>query len=272
MSAAISFARSDVSLSPTYPTPQSALEKRLLDAIENLKLQVLNQSHNLRITCPITHEVMKDPVKSRCGHVYERTAIKSGDSCITCNSKIDNITPDTSTFSLIEELKKDFVPTLDHFQATNLKTAQLCLILAKGSMDQGKHTQALSFLKKVFIHAKSSTLVYANVPKLYDRLGDLDNALIARLYLSLYQLRDDKPRKAIESLALYTSSIPYIKTLFIAFSILGYPSVPKVIQNAKNYAFTLKETNPSDSAFVYRQILAHNPNDLEVQRLLSSLS
>jgi tetratricopeptide (TPR) repeat protein len=213
---------------------------------------------------------MQDPVIIKCGHVYERAAIESRDSCITCNSKIDEITPDTATLGIIEELKKDLVLNLESFQASNPKTAQLWLSFAKSRIDQQDYKQALFYFKKAFIHTNSTPL-YSKIPELYDQLKEPEKALIARLYLSLYYLREDHPKEAITTLSRYTSTNLCIKTLFIALSILGYP-LPQVIQNAKNYALSLKETNPSDSCFIYRQVLAHNPNDPEAQSHLTSLS
>ncbi len=253
MSAAISVANSNPSFSINIPTPQAALEKRILEVIEELKLEVLNQPHNLRITCPITCKIMNDPAKIKCGHVFERSAIEQQDLCIICSSKVKDITTDAVTLGLIEELKKDFVPTLEHFKSSNPKTAQLCLAFAQSFMTLGNSAQALSFLKKTFTHTKSSALVYEHVPRLYDRLGKTNEALVARLHLTLYHVRDNKSREAINTLAPHITTNPRVKTLFIALSILGYPC-PTTIQNARNYALSLKETNPIDSDFIQEQL------------------
>ena len=243
-------------------TLKTNLENRILEIIERLKITTLNRSQNLRITCPITHQIMEDPCMLNCRHVYERVAIESHHFCITCNSKIDGITPDHETLQLINVMKQDFVPNLEHFQASRPKTALLHLALARSFMDQKNYTQALSYFNKAFSHT-NSTALYSEIPTIYDDLlGDPDKALIARLYLSLYQLREGSLLKAIVTLSCYTSTTPCIKTVTIALSVLANP-VPASINNAKKYAFSLKETNPQESSWVYKQLVTLNSEDFE---------
>ena len=56
---------------------------------ERLKIRIASEG----LTCPITHDIMIDPIILKCGHVYEKSSIKrwlvNSDTCPLCRAHTD---------------------------------------------------------------------------------------------------------------------------------------------------------------------------------------
>jgi hypothetical protein len=155
------------------------------------------------------------------------------------------------------------VPNFTLFKESDPAKAKLYLKMADNSIKSGDRNTALYNYKRA-LNSTQALDGYANIPVFYDRYRDAEKALIARLYLSLYQLQANKPLEALQTLKPYETTFRPIKTLVIGLRTLHNPN-SKMIKEAKDYACSIKTEHPSDSLLLYRELVMLCPDDFEVR-------
>lgn len=110
---------------------------------------------------------------------------------------------------------------------------------------------------------------YAAILELYDRLGEPEKATLSRLYLSLYQLQEEKIQEAIKTLECCRPDILNVSPLVIGLKL-------QFCQSCENVEWAIKEAsdqnNPEGSIFIYKQILGLAPDRLDVYQQLIPLT
>ncbi len=273
---AISNLRSAVPHSlPPAETKLTAFEQcvaRIKSVVKQVQLEVLSKRLS-KLNCPITTDFPKDPVVTSCGHLFDKSAIQrwgaQGNPCALCRKPLTKLIPIHAFREFVEErLPKDPILTCSHFKGPNKQRADKCLELAKNCVDEKDYQEALEFYSKALQYTNSSA-DYAAIPELYEQLGESENATLSRLYLSLYQLQEGKVQEAIETLGLCNPAILNITPLVVGLELQLRPS-PKNVEWAMTCA--LNQNNPEDSIFIYKQILAYAPNELDAYKGLIPLT
>lgn len=166
---------------------------------------------------------------------------------------------------------QDLVLTCSNFYSSNPQRAAQCFELAGKCIDEGDNEGAVGFFTQALRYSKSS-VDYAAVPQFYVQSGALDQALLSRLHLSLYQMQDGRIKFAIETLKLCRSESldtnTLISTLIIVLT-LRSSQTPDNVRGAM--ALALRQKSDVDRIFIYNQIIAYVPTQVEAYTLLSSL-
>ena len=262
-----------------YPPPanlkQTAFEHctaRVKLVAQQVKLGILSGKLS-KLSCPITADFPKDPVLTNCGHLFDRIAIQQwkdqGKPCALCRTPLTQITPIHAFREFVEErLPKDPVLTCSNFKGQNQQRAAKCLELAKSCIDEKDYAEALEFYGKALQHTNASA-DYAPIPELYDQLREPEKATLSRLYLSLYQLQEDKIQEAIKTLEFCKRDVLNVSYLIAGLKLQSCPSL-------ENIEWAMKEAsdqnNPDDSIFIYKQILGSAPDRLDAYQQLIPLT
>lgn len=221
---------------------QTALENciaRIKLIIQQTEFGIVNE-HLSKLDCPITSDFPASPVVTNCGHIFNQAEIQQwkdwGKPCAVCRTPLTQFTPIHALKEFVEKrLPKDPVLTCSNFKGLNQQLANKYLELAKIFINEKDFGEALEAYRKALTYTNSSK-VYLDVPALYEQLAESEKATLSRLHLSLYQLQEGKIQEAI-------------KTLTAA----------------------LRQHDPEDRVFIYNQIIAHAPDQIEVYEQLIPL-
>lgn len=265
-----------VGSSPPPADPKRAAFEQCIARVNSVVQQVqlgVRSGRLSKLNCPITADFPKDPVLTNCGHIFDRIAIQQwkdqNKPCALCRTPLTQITPIHAFREFIEErLPKDPVLTCSNFKGSNQQRAARYLELAKSCIDEKEYAEALEFYSKALQHTNASA-DYAAIPELYDKLGEPEKATLSRLYLSLYQLQEEKIQEAIKTLECCGSDILNVSPLVVGLKLQFCPS-------RENVEWAMKEasdqTNPDDTIFIYKQILGLNSDRLDVYQQLIPLT
>jgi hypothetical protein len=278
---------SNLSLSPrglppsSYPTIQApeparkALQDciaRVETVITQVKLEML-RGHLSKLDCPITLGFPQDPVLTQCcGKIYDQSAIEQWkglyNTCPVCRSEPVKWTPIRALREFVEDrLPKELVLTCSNFKGLNQPRAAQCFELAKNCIDELDYEGALAFLAQA-LKCTNASVDYAAVPGLYDQLGIPKKAQLTRLFLSLYQLQEGKTQEAIETLKHCESQGLNVGALIVGLT-LQLRQDPEAVEWAMTRASSRVEL--SDRIFIYRQIIAHAPEQFQAYMKLIPL-
>ncbi|MBU6445854.1 MAG: hypothetical protein KGQ49_00470, partial [Verrucomicrobia bacterium] len=220
--------------------------------------------------CPITAEFPKDPVVTNCGHLFEKALLQQwqtrSNSCPTCKASLTQLTSVYDLRRFVDErLPKDPVPTCSHFKGQNQQRAAKYFELAQMCIAGKDYTEALACYRSALQHTNASA-DYAPIPTLYDQLREPTKATLSRLYLSLYQLQENKIQEAIETLKFCERDD--FSSLIAGLKLQSCPSL-------ENIEWAMKEAsaqnNSDDSIFIYKQIIAHAPDRWDAYQQLIPL-
>ena len=138
------------------------------------------------LTCPITMEIMQNPVMDNHGHTFEKEAIEkcltSESSCPISREPITSLVPNLGLKSLIEELlQKPSVPTFALFKGKeNEKLASSLLANGKLMEEAGEYEDALTVYTQALGYSKRSE-TYAPLPLLFTKMDKPLSATLAYL-------------------------------------------------------------------------------------------
>ncbi|HLB52983.1 MAG TPA: hypothetical protein VJK48_04675 [Chlamydiales bacterium] len=232
------------------------------------------------IRCPITCEVLKDPVVTNCRHIFERSALDSwraqrlwsgeNQTCPYCVGVITSVSaPESSFCNWVRELRQEErVPTLDHFEGSNEKLARENISLAKGYVEERKFPEALKAYSEAFKYTAFSE-DYEAIFQIYIQLGELKKAMLSTLYLTQYQLQEGKVDQAIITLSRMENTSVDVSAPMLLLELLQ-PHSLGMLNEAMARAETLR--NSEDKIAIYSEIIAIDPFRFEAHEQLISLT
>jgi hypothetical protein len=209
-----SLSSSSMSLVPRFAEDDEKQQEPILDLQESIKRirllaepirkQIVNRSGQVSklFTCPISDEVMDDPVATRCGHLFQRSIIEKWLQqqavCPKCriSQQVSELVPMYDLSSIVQELQKEEpIVSLSSFQRTDREFADQHLRIGAARFGD----DALTAYAAAFKYTNDPE-DYALIPSIYHIMGESEKAVLASLYLAQYQLREDKVSEAIETL------------------------------------------------------------------------
>lgn len=228
--------------------------------------------------CPITMTLFVNPVIDDHGHTFEKEdiekQIKIKNSCPLNRQPIKSLTPNLLVRQTIDEaLAKDVIPLFPRVVKSNPRLAESNLSLARSLEEAGQFESALQAYKDAFKYTNASA-DYAPLPALFEKLQQPNRALLASVFLAIYQINENKISSAIETLELasktHTESIP----LTILFVKLLEMSGQR--DRAYFYAFQqikkFPQKYPEGGLRLFRMALSLSPDDKEIYSYLYYIS
>lgn len=268
---AIGTLRHDV---PSFAPTGAALEEckaRVYLIAQKLMIEMLNEQLKV-LNCPITGELPGDPVVTDCGHLFDRRAIEAWKTehpnCPLCRTAVTKLTPVRALQGLDQSLlQNELVLTFSKFRNSNPLRAAQYFELASRCINEKDGEGALAFLGQAlrYTHASEN---YAHVPGLYEQLGSPQKALLARVYLSMYQLEEGKIPEALETLKHCGSDAFSLDTLVAALTLHLDPS-SEALEHAKTVA--AQQKNPEERMFMYKQMIGLQLDPLDAYQQLIPL-
>jgi len=250
------------------------LQKLIAQAKSKVSVENENTQH---FTCPLTLGVFEDPVIDEHGHTFEKTAIeehlKRNPTCPLNREPISSLTPNRQIKDAIDAWKKkDPIPTFNQYKQNNpilfgkhLETAQSCV-------EQGEYEEALQAYAKAFQYT-NDWKNYSEVPKLFERRGRKEEAMLAYLYLILYQLQDGKRQEAIQTLKHVIDITPFHHPLdqFLIQLYQANGQKLEATEHALKVAQALTSIDPLIAIRFYEQALANDPTRWNIYPVLAEL-
>ncbi len=241
------------------------------------------------VRCPITLEVFREPVMDEYGHSFEKSAIdaqlESGDNrCPIDRRPISLLTPNRELKALIESLTQvDPIPTFSLFQSENPRLLEVSLTSAREFVAQRRYSDALENYSRAFRYTKDWRH-YVEIVTLFNRTREPERALLASLYLALYQVTDCHVEEAIKTLeSCDRSEYRAIESLLIRLYYLN-KEPRKALELVKTAAAELPRAVPAAVAAaaaapasarrlisLYKQVLAEDPKLLDFYEPLAKL-
>ena len=174
-------------------------------AIEQFKPKVFIEPREMQqFSCPITLEIFREPVIDEHGHTFEKEAIeeylKSKNNCPINRQPIRSLTPNRAVQQAVEEWQRqDPIPCFSLFQKENLRLASSNLQMAREYEKECEYVEAINSYAKAFQYTKNWP-DYVGLPSLFEKMGEVEKATLAYLYLALYQLKEGKTTEALQTL------------------------------------------------------------------------
>lgn len=247
--------------------------------INLIKLQIPQDNSKVEsLTCPLTLEILKNPVMDNCGHTFEKDAIEQhlkNDRCCPLSRKpIDSLTPNLHLKSYLEiHLTQDPIPTLALFKKENSTLAQAHLQVAKTSLEEKEYQAALDAYSLAFQYTKRWQ-DYQPLPSLYEQMGMMLKAQLALLYLACYQLEaQDIPQtlKTLEALLKYPGFSNDLSLQLLCKHLSQEPHSHTTISFDLETVKTYHTTQPQKAQLIYSYLLNQNPHHWEAYFQLSDL-
>ncbi len=257
---------------PSFEHPLPDLETchtYVKDAIADIKSQIAtDHPSSKQFICPISMDVLKDPVITNCGHTFEKENIeeanKKNTACPTCRTKITSLSPNYSLKSALETWEKeDPIPTFSSFQKDNKAIAQAHLSTAQTLIEGEAADEAISSYKKAFQYTKGAT-DYAPIPKLYQSLQKKPHERLAHLYYALYLLEENNLPAAVTSLESAQSlESDLLASLSINFALImlyrhTHQEASKISQLIQDTLPLLKKTPSKKGIFFAKEMLCQD--------------
>ena len=163
--------------------------------------------------CPITQDIMTDPVMDRHGHTFEKAAILDwlrAKSTCPMNQQLlsaDDLAPNRALKEVIESYhcqgpqSSPRAPekSLPSFQEQSDTLAKPLLASAQDLEEKGQLLEAEQlYLMALQFTTKSED--YAHLPRLLEKKGEKERAATAYITLSELQMKENKPAETIASL------------------------------------------------------------------------
>jgi tetratricopeptide (TPR) repeat protein len=203
------------------------------------------------LTCPITHEVFRDPVIDKCGHTFEKSAIEkhleSGNKCPISRKVICFLPSNLLVKALIEKWPQ--IPTFSLFEGENPELASTLLQEAQTNTEKKEYDLALDAYIKAFQYTRNDE-DYAPLPLLFEAKGDYDKATLAYLYLAKYQLLASKILEAIETMKkCQETKSPFIESTLVLIKLYYCSAQPeKGLELSIQTAEAFSKQNPEQKA------------------------
>jgi tetratricopeptide (TPR) repeat protein len=250
--------------------PLAALEK----LIASFKPAVVLKDHQIdALLCPITQDILEDPVIDTCGHTFTRAAIqKHLQTKSTCPISRKTITTKDLTVNRIvqdqiEKLKnQDPVLTLSKCKKENSKLADLQLQVAASCMEAQDYQAALDAYALAFQHT-NQWQAYQKLPSLYHKLGHPAHSELATLYLIYYQLKAKAISEAADTLTslvdtLHSSSKVHLSLILVQLYDELHMQGSKAVDLALNTAQSCEKEFPRQAKLLYSYAFYIKPHAL----------
>ncbi len=269
-------------LLPPNPSASQPLQDALkeLDHLLNLvKLEIPLENRQAEpFTCPITLEILKDPVIDNCGHTFERGAIKEhlkkNKTCPLSRQPITTLTPNLQLKQTLEAWQaQDPIPTFNLFKKSNETLALRNLESAQAYMQEQEYQEALEAYQKAFQFTQKWQ-DYQTIPLLFQRMKDPLKALLATLHLVKYQLQAQEIEKAAQLLSSCLQENPRFKiplTLILLHLYALLKQTGAAIPIALDTASACQKDHPGKAILLYQYILRHDPTQWQIYTILSDL-
>ena len=250
-------------------------------AIDLFKLQIpVENKRTEMFTCPITLEVLKDPVMDGCGHTFERAAIeqhqKNSSTCPISRKPINkSLPPNLKIRQAIDEWQKeDPIPTFASFKKINNNLARRNLDTAQECISEQEYEEALDAYTKAFQFTQNWE-DYESLPLLFQKMGLPQKAHLAILYLVKYQLQAKEHEKALTTLETLLQEnnpqldLPLRMLLIRLYLETGHFSeaLPLCLTTAQ----ACERAHPQKAILLYRCLLNHNPTQWKLYPSLANL-
>ncbi len=213
---------SAVGTSPTPLAESSTLVSRPLSYTDRLQSTIGKQIRSVvgaRPDFSITLPFPLSPVVLGCGHIFDKAVTQQfvDNRCTVCQIPVSqSIAIQGLQVFIASLLSAGPVAMLPDPKMTRANpdpeiAAQLFAMAGQHAKKEDYET-ALAFAQQALRYTGSSK-DYAYLPGLYDKLQDPAKALLSRLYLGLYQLREEKVEAAVATLQLCEPSVPDLTSL-----------------------------------------------------------
>lgn len=229
-------------------------------------------------TCPITQSLFIDPVIDEHGHTFEKdeieTWLKTSNLCPVSKQPINSLIPNRALKDIIEkQLSKKFkILTLSDFKSKDDGLAQGYINQAHLHEDRKEYEKALEQYRLAFCYTNSSE-DYANLVQLFKKEKDDLKQCLATLYLAKYQLKENKPEKALESLYQAQLLQKDNETLLLPLAILlKHADKPKAFDLfCKLGEYFSKNKKVDEAKKAYEEAIELNPLKIEIFGQLANL-
>ncbi len=274
------FAGSEITQSETIPNSiRIDLLKKISTCTSFLRSTISLEDKGLEnFCCPITHELMRDPVIDNDGHSFEREAIKlhlqKKHLCPLSNKPITSLTSNLILKATIEELQEKVqVPQFTLFKKDNLKLALRNMQCGDDYEEEGELEEALvSYTKALSFTNKWED--YQKIPPLLEKMGRSQEAALSYLYLVQYQWEKDLWKESLNHLIKASELHEDSKILALLAQIyyaLGDKDKGHEI-NFRRGAAALEKKNDAEAALAYQEIIECDPSCEAAYEKLFSLA
>ena len=261
---------------PMQTTLKDCLEA-VSQMIQKFKPKVFAEGREIeKFSCCITQDIFTEPVMDEHGHTFEKKAIedwlKKKNECPLTREPIHSLIPNLLVKQTIEEWQqRDPIPNFSLFQKENPKLAEISLQTAQLHIEEKEYDEALETYAKAFQYTKKWT-DYCGVPILFEKMQKKENAILAYLYLALYQLEDGKTLEALSTLQRCEPSLatcPQVGLLLIKLNELICPE--KASELALRLAKILSQQSSEQAIHIYQHLLTQRPDQLDLYSVLADL-
>lgn len=249
--------------------------QEIFKVIDQVKLQILQEEDSAEIlVCPITQQLLNEPVIDEHGHTFEKEAIhrsmKTKDACPISRQAIHRLTPNRLVSDVIDQLrKKDPIPTLSLFEKDDPKLAKSSLKMAQTYERENAFENALRSYTSAFSYTKKSS-AYAPLPHLYLKMKQPQKALLAFLYLAQYQIEEGDILKALESVnaAAQTDEDNLSVTHLLVKLLRANGKLQEALDLALSRLQHAKSKDLHIAYALYKEILILSPSNLRIYSYL----
>jgi tetratricopeptide (TPR) repeat protein len=158
--------------------------------------------------CPITNDIMKEPVMDKHGHSFEKTAIlqwlKTKSACPMNQQPItpDELAPNRALQDIIEMYQTQGFPTpqdVSHSPGINQGQNDAIakpLLMSAQDLEQNNQFADAEKLYLMALQFTSKSEDYAHLPRLFEKKGEKERSASAYVVLADLQLTEGKPAEA----------------------------------------------------------------------------
>lgn len=178
--------------------PRQEWKRGVIDCIQQVAKQLqldIQPLPNKTLECPITYEIMRDPVVLNCGHTFENTALaqaRAGQTgtakCPSCRGDILTVASNFALKEVCQEWRSRGVVPIVVCDRGDPERAQIYLSLASSAASK---EESLMNYEQAFRYTRASN-DYAALPAFYEKVGETAKAAIAYLHLASYQVQEGK--------------------------------------------------------------------------------
>ena len=177
--------------------------------IERFRLLILDDDtqETRNLTCPITHELLKEPVIDNHGHTFEKSAIeehmKRSKSCPLNREPINSLNPNLAIKDQVDRLRASSpIPLLPIMEnraiVENREKADLFIKTAQTFVEGKEYQTAIQMFEKAFAYTNNSE-DFAHLPPLFMKLEQTHKAALAYIYLAKRRLEESQKSRQMSN-------------------------------------------------------------------------
>lgn len=252
--------------------------KNVEQMIKKFTPQIMEHKESKGFTCPILDDFTSNPVMTLCGHTFDEKAIKEwlgkNKTCPECRKPVneDSLLPNYAVKHVKEDKKPgDPIPTFSLFQKENSKLARKQIDMALECAREGEFKDAVEFYAKALQYTKNWP-DYEKLALVYELMGEFEKTRLVYLYLTLYQLQDEKVARAIETLeTCQKGKTAHPKMDLLLFKLYSHnKQLGKGLSVAMEAAEALSD-EPEEAISLLKQAIALKPQHMPLYPALAGL-